>query len=156
MLGIKKRIKDLLNQKFTGTNCFLVDVVVPANQKIQVFVDCIPNLKISQCVELSRYLEFFLEDEGLVNENYTLEVSSPGMGRPFKVLQQYQKNIEKDLIIVLESGVKVEGKLKSMSEDALVLDEYLPISKKKHKKMETRPIIIPFNEIKSTKKKITF
>lgn len=48
-----------------------------------VFVDGMENIRIEQCAEISRFLEAYLEENGLVGEKYTMEVSSPGIGLAF-------------------------------------------------------------------------
>lgn len=60
---------------------------------IQVFVDTDDGITIAQCAEISRELATIVETQDLLREPYELEVSSPGIEKPLKLLRQYRKNI---------------------------------------------------------------
>ncbi len=60
---------------------------------LQVFVDTDDGITIAQCAEISRDLGVELDKQSVVNESYELEVSSPGIDKPLKLLRQYKKNI---------------------------------------------------------------
>ena len=49
---------------------------------------------IEDCVELSKYIEDRLSRD---EEDYELEVGSAGLGQPFKVPQQYQNSLDKEI-----------------------------------------------------------
>ncbi len=155
MEAIKSRIKNVVETHFEGTDCFLVDIKVSPKQKIQVFVDEMSkNVDLQVCVSLSRQLETILEEEGLVNEKYVLEVSSPGMSNPFKVFKQYQKNLGRNVEVLFKDGTKIEGILKKVEEQTFEIEEHIP--KKKGKIPQQILHQVQFEEIKSVKKKITF
>lgn len=116
---LKKNIEELITAKLGDMNLFLVDVVIGANFKIQVFADGIPSITIKQCTELSRFLESYLDEEASVPEKYTLEVSSPGMTNPLRVNQQYKKRIGSTLKITLNNGDQVAMILKEVDNDTL-------------------------------------
>ena len=116
---LKKNIEELITAKLEDMNLFLVDVVIGANYKIQVFADGIPSITIKQCTELSRFLESYLDEEASVPEKYTLEVSSPGMTNPLRVNQQYKKRIGSTLKITLNNGDQVAMILKEVNNDTL-------------------------------------
>ena len=116
---LKKNIEELITPKLDEMNLFLVDVVIGANFKIQVFADGIPSITIKQCTELSRFVESYLDEEASVPEKYTLEVSSPGMTNPLRVNQQYKKRIGSTLKITLNNGDQVAMILKEVNNDTL-------------------------------------
>lgn len=157
-----EEITQLLAQKFENTSCFLVDIKVSTNNhRIQIFIDCLPNIKIKQCVEISRYLEKQLEEKELVPAKYILEVSSPGLDRPFKVKAQYTQNIGRNLEIKLLDGTTRTGMLMEVTEVDIIIDEeyLLPKTtglKSKKKRLQRRKVSIPFSEIKTTIHKISF
>jgi len=99
---------------------FLVEILVGANYKIQVFLDGMPSVTIKQCTQLSRFVESFLDEEPSVPEKYTLEVSSPGMTNPLKVPQQFVKRIGSTLKITLNDGQQVAMILKEINGNTLV------------------------------------
>jgi len=151
---LKNYIKDLITDFFKDGNYFIVDVLISAGDKIAVYVDKLDgHIEISQCAKLSRYLENDLESNNKVKENYKLEVSSPGLDNPFKVHQQYLKNINRDIAVWDKSNTKLEGKLVEVKENEITL---LQIKKSKNKKTEEKEMTITFENIVKTKVKISF
>ena len=150
---LKAKIENRLNEFIAGSDLFFVDVKVTPQQKIMLFVDGHKNISIDKCVEISRMMEAYLEDERLVGDKYIFEVSSPGMDQPFKVKEQYLKSIGRTIEVLKKDGVKYEGVLNEIMEDAIILE--VP-KMKKGKVMSTEIYTIPLSAIKTTKKLITF
>jgi ribosome maturation factor RimP len=153
LMQLKDAIEAELENFFSGTQFFVVDVKVLPGYKIYIFADGTENITIEKCIATSRHLEAFLESGGLVPEHYLLEVSSPGMDQPFKVLPQYYKAIGRDMEVVLADGRKLEGILREVSETGIVLEEQII---KKGKVIESIIHELPFDQIKTTKKSIKF
>ncbi len=154
-------IEELVNEKFEGTDCFLVDIAWnKMTTKIEVFVDSDRGISIGECAQLSRYLEKHLEEKKLVGEKYTLEVSSPGIDRPLKLRRQYNKAVNRPVIVQLTDGTKKEGLLLSVDEAFITIQEQLSKKDIKKRKKEKLPIHIaldiPFEDIKQTMEKIVF
>ena len=104
----KEHIVNLVNQKIHNSHLFLVDARVLPGNRIEVFIDGDNGIAISDCVELSRFLEKNLDRN---TEDFSLEVSSPGAGAPLKSGRQYLKHIGRDLELNLLGGETVTGKL---------------------------------------------
>ena len=139
-----------------GSDLFLVEVVVKTGNNIQVMVDSMEGASIDACIKISRFLNNSIDRE---EEDFSLEVSSPGLGSPFRVKQQYAKNIGRDIEVVLNDGLKKRGKLLSIADDLIVLETLQKDSSKgKHKKAKSVPIKIEIDlkEIKTTKAVIFF
>ena len=68
--------------------CYLVDVVIGADNAIVVEIDHDEAVSIDDCVALSQYIEQHLDRDA---EDYELEVTSAGLDRPFKIVRQYRK-----------------------------------------------------------------
>lgn len=132
---------------------FLVDIKVLPGNKVEVFVDADKGIQIDTCAQISRYLEQYLDEELPLGEKYTLEVSSPGMSSPIKVLRQYQRRIGNELAVLKADGVKVIGILKQVDESGIVLEESIM---KKKKVVETKTWEIPFSDIKTSKLNFKF
>ncbi|HJW29961.1 MAG TPA: hypothetical protein VJ508_12055, partial [Saprospiraceae bacterium] len=86
------------------------------------------------------------------NGDFSIEVSSPGLDEPLKLDRQYLKNIYRDVEVILKNGLKKEGKLLSVTENAIILEE----EKGKGKKKELVHHTILKEEIKATKIQIKF
>jgi ribosome maturation factor RimP len=118
-----------------------------------VFADGVKNITIDECADISRHLEIFLETNHLVKENYTLEVSSPGMDQPFKVPDQFRKQTGKEVEVVLKNGNKIIGTLLRADENGIVVHEQL---KKKNKPEKETEHDLSFADIKTVKKYFNF
>lgn len=134
--GIEPKIEQLLEEKFKEedfADCFLIEIALRKNNKLEVFVDSDSGITFSTCKRLSRYLEQYLDEEQWLGEKYTLEVSSPGTDRPLELKRQYQKNIGRQLKITGKEGTEQTGKLIAVGEDTITL-EYEEVYREKKKK----------------------
>ena len=151
---LTQRIEALLEEHLAGTNLFVVEVRELPKAKIQVFLDGDEGITIQQCAKASRFLEHRLEEEKLVPEHYTLEVSSPGVGQPLLLHRQYVKNIGRTVEVALADGGKQEGVLTAVSDTELTLTN--KVKNKETKKLEEQVTTIPISSIKTTKVQVTF
>lgn len=136
-----EKIIELVQQQIQETDIFLVEAVVKPGNMIRVHVDRPEGISIDECVRISRFLNGELDRDV---EDFSLEVSSPGVSEPFKVKQQYEKNVGRTIEVRLEDGDRLEGKLESVAEEAIVLLV-------KGKQQE-----VPFEEIVKAKTIISF
>ena len=111
-------ITELIAQHLAGGDVFLVEVVVRPGNAIRVHVDSPDGIAIDECVKISRFVNDSLDRDV---EDYALEVSSPGLGGSFKVRQQYEMNVGRDIEVLYTDGIKVKGKLVSVEENGIVL-----------------------------------
>ena len=93
----KKALEDFIVSDLSGTDYFLVDLAISANNEIAVTIDCTGNADLEKCIELTRAIEgAFSRDD----EDYELEVGTAGLTAPFKVRGQYEKNIGNDVEVL--------------------------------------------------------
>lgn len=132
---------------------FLVEIKIKPTNNIKVFVDGDNGVGIDRLVSYNRQLYKQLEEMAIFPEgDFSLEVSSPGLSEPLKMHRQYVKNIGRFVEIVLLDGAQVEGKLLTVTETEITLEE----EKGKGKKKETVQHIVAFSNIKTTKIQIKF
>ncbi len=149
---LKQTIEAEIKAYFENTNLFLVDIKVLSNGKIEIFADGINNITIDECVQISRHIYHFLEENNLMTDNISLDVSSPGMDEPLKVAQQFQKQLNKQVDVVLKNGMKITGELLSADDTAITVKEIIKIKKSETIEEHT----LNFDEIKSVKKHFNF
>jgi ribosome maturation factor RimP len=150
----KGKIITLIEEKLTEDQ-FIVEVEVsPANQ-ISVLIDSEKGISIDDCVTISRQIEGNLDRE---EEDFELQVSSAGLGQPFKVFRQYTKNIGREIEVVLKDGQKMEGILKAVQETSFELESSKKekVEGKKKKELVTSIHTIAFDEAKTVKNIIKF
>lgn len=84
------------------------------------------GITLQECARLNRTLRDSIEAQNLITENYTLEVSSPGLDRPLKTAGDFLRVRGKEVqIFLLESlGNKIEytGIIKTVDEQNLTID----------------------------------
>ena len=102
----KNVVKGIVEQWLEDKDYFLVDVEVSPDDKIVVEIDHADGVWIEDCVELSRFIEAHLSRD---EEDYELEVGSAGLGQPFKVPQQYECFVGKEVEVLDGDGKSVDG-----------------------------------------------
>ncbi|WP_231491086.1 ribosome assembly cofactor RimP [Pedobacter sp. Leaf170] len=153
-MQVEKRVTALVEEKIADRpELFLVEVKMLPNNKLIIHVDGDQGISIQDCVAISRHVGFHLEEENTIEQAYNLEVSSPGVGEPLKLIRQYNKNIGRSVGIKLKDGQKKEGKLLSVTENELLIEESV---KQKGKKAVSVETTVPFNDIIETSVLISF
>ena len=151
----KTVVKTLVEEWLTSNDYFLVDVMFTPDDRIVVEIDHADGVWIEDCAELSRFLQERLGEE--LGE-YELEVGSAGIGQPFKVPQQYQNHIGKEVEVLTADGKKVQGILKSVDGDDFVVTavEKQKVEGKKRPVMVEVDKAFNMNNIKYTKYLLSF
>jgi ribosome maturation factor RimP len=109
-----KKIQILAEEFLEGTSAFLVDVKVASGNVIKIALENDDSTSITDCVELSRHIEGSFDRE---EEDFSLDVGSPGLDQPLKVLRQYLKVIGKQIAVNPIEGKKMQGELVSVEEE---------------------------------------
>ena len=133
---------------------YIVSVDISARKgpkKVLVLVDADQGFTIDDCAELSRHLSKSLDETGLIEDNYLLEVSTPGVEHPLKLKRQYTKNLGRSLKIKTLDRT-IEGKLLEVADEQIVIEEQI----KAGKKTETRVHQIPFASIEKAFVMVSF
>lgn len=151
----EKRIRELVEEKIAGSSNYIVEIRVRPVNRISILLDNDNNLSINDCIEVSRYVEHQLDRE---TEDFELEVSSPGLDQPLKILRQYIKHIGKQVDVLTSEGKKITGELKSASEEGIVVETRAKekVEGKKSKQLIVREHKLPFSQVKETKIVISF
>ena len=135
---------------------FIVDIAISSTNDIKLFLDAEQSrVSIQDCVSVSRNIEHNLDRE---KEDFQLSVSSAGMDQPFKVHKQYVKNLGREVKVVLNEHGSQEGKLISVNENFIMLEQETKekIEGRKKKEVIVNKYEIPFSNIKQTKLVISF
>jgi len=156
-MELKEKIIELVNKYLPGQDFFIVAVEVGGNagmRKISILVDSDKGITIEACSKLSRNVGHEIEEQNIIDSAYLLEVSSPGVDRPLQSKREYLKNKGRKLAIMLNDSKIIEGTLEEVKEDALVIAA--EIKKAGTKKVEIKPLEIPFKEIKKSNVIVSF
>ena len=150
---ITKEKIQILVEEVMSSDMFIVDITVGTGNSILVSVDSDAGISVGECVQISRHIESSLDREV---EDFSLEVSSPGLLLPLKVMRQYVKNIGREVEVVTKGGEKQKGILKSATIDGFEL-EFLAKGRVDGKKVEeTKMLTYSFDQMKTVKIVISF
>ena len=143
---------------------FLVEIRIKPTNNIKIFLDGDAGITIEKCIAINRALYKQIEGSGLFpNDDFSLEVSSPGLDEPLKLYRQYTKNVGRFVEVLQTDGQIIEGKLIEANEQAVTLEDdpghhtdkgWQGQNKKKVKELIRHTI--NFDQIKSTKVQIKF
>ncbi len=132
---------------------FLVGIRIKPTNNVKVYIDGDAGITIEKCVQFNRALYKKLEESNIFpGGDFSLELSSPGLDEPLKLMRQYKKNIGRKVEIVLLDGTKKEGNLQEVSEDGIIVEE--ATGKNRSRQLINHTYL--FNNIKTTKIQAVF
>ena len=132
---------------------FFVDMKVKPTNNIKIFLDADSGLGIEKCIKINRRLYRQVEEMGFYPEgDFSLEVSSPGIDVPLKMLRQYVKNIGRTVEVTLNDDTIKEGALLEANEENIVIE----FTEGKNKKAVNTKLPLLFTDIKQTVVQIKF
>ena len=147
---LDENIKEIVSKVVERNGFFLIDLILRGTEHkrvIEVFIDGEKDISAEDCAAVSREIDSELKDLLIKHPDYRLDVSSPGIDRPLKFLNQYIKHVNRKFDISYRSGEeikKLSGKLTSIDGDHLTF-----ISNNKE-------VIINFNNIVKTNVIVSF
>jgi len=109
-----RTVHQLANEFLDGGSGFVVDIKVASGNVIRIDLENDDRTSIEDCVALSRHIEGSFDRE---EEDFSLDVGSPGLDKPLKVLRQYLKLIGKQVSVNPKEGKKMEGELVNVEEE---------------------------------------
>jgi len=108
------RVTALIQPIADDFHCELVDVDY-VNGVLKVIVDEPDGLNSQTLVEVTKAVSRMIDAEDPIPGKFTLEVTSPGVERPLKTAQHFQRSVGEDITLKtmpdVEGDRRVEGKL---------------------------------------------
>ncbi len=143
-----------LERQLEGTPHFLVFAEVRTSGKAIVEVDNDKAITLNDLTVINKGLR---ETFGESLDDIELEVSSPGMGRPFRVKRQFQKHTGRMVEVLKTDGKLLRAQLVGFDDHGItVLLEQPAKVKGRPAKLDKDTTAIPFADIKSTQASINF
>jgi ribosome maturation factor RimP len=149
------KILELIDGLLTEKEFFVVSLDVSNSNKIRLLVDSMKGVLIEDCVKLSRAIEQGLDRE---TDDFELEVSSAGLDAPFRVKQQYQKNIGQEVEVIKKDGLKYKGILLNAGAETFCVETIRAVKMhgKKKKQLVKENIDFAYADVSKVKLIITF
>ncbi|MBU4539365.1 MAG: ribosome assembly cofactor RimP [Weeksellaceae bacterium] len=155
-MEFRKRIEELLNQFLEEReDLFLTDLKFSSGDDITVILDGDSGVTLQDCLDASRAIEFNMDRE---EHDFSLQVMSAGLSEPLVTPRQFNKNIGRELDILLTDSTHIEGELAKVEEDkiTLVLKYRKPKEVGKGKVDVVEEKEIPYTDIKKALVAIKF
>ena len=125
---VEKKTEALLTPiaEANGVRVYDVEYVKEAGEwYLRAYIDKDGGVDINECVDVSHALSDALDVDDFIEEAYTLEVSSPGLGRQLKKDRHFANSIGQDVELKLfkpRDGVKeFAGTLKSFDDTTVTV-----------------------------------
>jgi ribosome maturation factor RimP len=125
-MDLRQTIEEIAVPFLDAIDAFIVDlhIVQEDHRKVvRLFVDTDSGITVGQCTELNRQIGSALELRNVIDHSYILEVSSPDITRPLKLLRQYRKNIGRRFRVVYRKGnesTKIIATLDAIEDENLI------------------------------------
>ncbi len=151
----KQLIASLVESSFEDENLFLVEIKMTIDNKVFVYIDSFEGVSIDVCAKISKTVASKLEEEDI---DFELQVSSAGIGNPFKVKKQYLKCLGKQVSLVLKDGEKLQGTLSDVQENEIriEIEKKVRTEGKKKKITQIEMETVQFEQIVKATEIITF
>ncbi len=126
---IVSRVENLVMPIIEDGNFELVDVEYVkegSNWYLRIYADKEGGININDCVDISRALEVKLDEEDFISNEYILEVSSPGLGRPLKKENDFRRSVGKEIDLKLYKAINKQkeftGVLTGYDDETVTVD----------------------------------
>ncbi len=148
MNDMRQRVSKLAGQVADeqGVELFDVELLGRGKLLLRVFIDKEEGITLDDCERFSKSLGAVLDVENPIPGSYTLEVSSPGIDRPLRHLEDFEKNKGKLVRVIAKEKIENQnffiGKIAGVHDDSVVLI------------VQEHEITIPFDNISKAKLEI--
>ena len=128
MLGDVIELRSLLEPMVERLGYELVHVTLGGSKTrtLRMFIDAPGGITVDDCERVSRQMSDVLAAEEMVEGEYTLEVSSPGLDRPLAKHEHFEQAQGKDVFIRMQGlhlgRRKFRGSLLEVHSDAVLVE----------------------------------
>ena len=118
-MEFRKRVEELL-QEFLAEreDLFLISLKFSAADDITVILDGDEGVTLQDCLDASRAIENNLDRE---EHDFALQVMSAGLSEPLSSVRQFNKNLGREIEVLLNDSTELEGELLKVEEDKITL-----------------------------------
>jgi ribosome maturation factor RimP len=124
---LKTEIEKVVRPILTDQSFDLVEIKLSRyrkNYRLQVFIDSDSGVKLNDCARVSGLVGTALDMTDLMDDGYVLEISSPGVDRPFGSEVDFRRRIGRNVRInLIADGCEktIQGVLTEVNNEALML-----------------------------------
>ena len=134
---LMKRLNNLLEDDLEAIN---VKIFGARNQKfVEIMIESIKGVKVNTCADVTKIAQNIIKLDGLVDSDYSIEVSSPGINRPLFNISDFIKYQGEKAFVELKRSVNNKKRF---------IGEYRVINKKITFPNQDNTIEISIDDIK--------
>jgi len=150
MISDREKIKSKVEEIVKSQGCELIDFKIFSSRRRNT-LRCIADypqggITIGDCTKINKSIFAYLDESGLLGDDFAVEVNSPGIDRPLKTAKDFLKAKGRTVLLWLDEPVEgkayFEGEVIDTNEDCLSLS------------VKEKVLKISFSKIKSGKEKI--
>ena len=139
-MNFKEKVETLVQEALVeNPSLFLIDLTIGGDNSIRVLLDGDLGVTLEACMQVSRKVEHNLDRE---ENDFSIEVSSCGVGSPLTIPRQFKKNVTRKLEVIDSEDKQVQGTLVEATDTSFTLEwkarEPKPIEKGKVTVTKTR------------------
>jgi len=134
-MSLQESLAELLRPAVENEGFFLEQVLVsnPGNHRIVTcVVDGTKPLNLDEVTVVSRLISEMLDETTLIDDAFTLEVTSPGVDRPLTERRHWEKNVTRIISMVMNDGTALTGRLTELRADDATFVENIKGRMKTH------------------------
>ena len=129
MASIENKVEELLINTINELGYELYDIEYTKEGKeyfLRIFIDKKDGIDLNDCEKVSNKINDMLDKANFINEQYFLEVSSPGIERFLRKDKHFKDNIgllvEAKLFRPIQNEKRIQGILKDFSDDYVLIE----------------------------------
>ena len=127
--AIIQELRNLISTAFADKGLEFIDLIYrPEGERLMLMVlaDKPPGgITMQECALLCRQLKNLLEEKNIIENDYVLEVSSPGLDRPLKRQSDFLRSLNKEAVFFLSDLVngkcQWQGVIQKVDEAAVAI-----------------------------------
>ena len=128
-MSLRLKVENLLSEILDeNPSLFLIELKIGVDNSINIVLDGDNGVTLNDCIKTSRFIEHQLDRD---DKDFSIEVTSSGVGNPLKNSRQFLKNIGRKLKVELLNGSSIQGLLDAADDFGFTL---------KWKQREPKPI----------------
>jgi len=125
MSNLLKSIQDLIFPIVSSEGLDLVDIEYKREGSrwiLRIYLDKEGGVNLEDCSRVSRQIEAVLDVEDVIKHSFVLEVSSPGLTRPLKKIEDYHRFKDRLVKIKIPKGT-FRGFIRAVDGAEIIIEE---------------------------------
>jgi len=122
------KIRDIISGIFRENKIELIDITYKretGRKVLKILADTESGITMDECAKMNEIIGEVLNRENFIDENYILEISSPGLDRPLRTKQDYLrikgKRIRVYTFALIDGRKEFVGSLKTVDDNNITI-----------------------------------